>query len=135
MMLVRVLVDFYREKEKAWKSLDDDARTKKCMTIIEWNFKYIGWCALTAAIAKYASHFGSNAALWLSLYMTLLLSIFMALPFGNWVVQIATRGKKSDHWKEKVIWFGFFLVVSAAVTFFLGGVMGQVFDLIISLSR
>ncbi|WP_449233480.1 hypothetical protein [Azospirillum doebereinerae] len=134
-MSFHVFSDYFLEKKRYWDSLTYDDQGKVYSGFVEWNLKYFGWCALTGTIARYAHISGSGAALGISIYMTFLLGIHLAIPCGKLMVGIASHGRSRSGWKEKFIWFLLFLAISLIMTFFVSGVMGEVVNLIIAISR
>jgi len=131
----RVMAEAVRVKMKAWDAQDNDAKAKRYMNFVEWNFKFIAWCAGTAAVMKVGRLTGSDAALALSIYMTGLLAVFVHIKPFNWIMDIIEIGRASDTKKKKWISLGVLLVVSLPLVLATRAFMGQVIDLIIALSK
>lgn len=125
----------FRTKIAARSQMSYGDQAKSLRTFIDWNFKFIAWCALTAAVVKIARAAGSTETMILSLYMTMLLSLFVSLQPFVWVCEIVDRGRTSGTWSRRVVWFLVMYVVSMSLMVMVQFFMVKVLDIVMTISR
>jgi len=133
-MLFRILKEFSREKRREWDALSFSDQTKKCMAFVDWTFKYIAWCALTAAMIRYTKESKSNELMIVTTGMGLLLVYFMSLPPSRLVAEFLAQGKANGDQRRILEWvLRIFISLTALIPAMY--IMDRVIDMVVMLSQ